>query len=732
MERGVIDGRFQSFRLRLKMTKAMIGRWHAAGLLNPDKSGVMMREHGGFGNRATDVVGKWENLRIEERGDYLALVGNPAFDDAMMRSWMTRAGVDPAAWRGIIARRTISATSVGYRVNLADMRELPTDDGVREFEAPFDFIEGSWVWKGQDTKAGMDRAHDTDNTAEITTMPMTPEEIQAMVDKAAKEGARTALAERDAATATPPATAVVTELVEPKLDDDPTWRQCVTMAGEELGPDALRAVEAARGEETIAASIASLNGAIADALKKRTSGHAKPPENQPAPVPTNHRVSGGDELAYGALVNLEKILYARGLEGTIKRGTEKQRANPKSLQSLRYQAIEVARKIDYRYASVPPLRYLVQFARARGYIDHGWYGSARDLTRTLAHEMRAPDHAVAGDMGGWYLPTADAVRSQGAVDVFESMRHGGAGLVPADLPAVYLAPVVKIFLAVHDTMMLDILGLSRNLAADDLNEVTLIRHDVALAFHEVIGEQPLPVAHRFDESVAVKTAARGTTLSVGWEAMHKDGAQTLTQVPAMLAMRWAGAKIDYWFSVLVAGLYKGANIYTGGHTANTSDLRAWFQQIRDTAALARPVPLPTDPARKLPPDVNVDVPAPGVMRPDALLIPGKLDGVFSNYFAARQSNQTGLDDTQHTEFESEIREGRRTTDYLKERKAYAIVTSGTGATITTVGLAGQGMQLTTVTDTDIRKLPDLSMRIIDTMKAEVTHPNSAYVNDVPV
>jgi hypothetical protein len=721
-ERGVIDGEYQRFRLKLRMSKAMIARWQALGLLT-DGAALMMREHGSlWGNKITDVVGRWENLRVEDRtestGPYKALVADPAFDPAMMAGWMQGEGLEPDSWRGLLARRTISRTSIGFRVELAKMRKLPIEGDMPTYEAPFDIVEASWVWMGQDLKSGMDRGAPKD-------MELTPEEVAAIARKAAIA----AISEsREQA-------APIPVLAPPKLSDDATWCQLVDLASELLGADSARATEAARAEcardgGSIADAVAHLNAACARALKERTRGTLTAPPPSEPPVPVRHTVTGGDPNAYRALQDLETILIARGMDGAIRRPPPGVECSPKSLSGLRESAIRAAEDVHYQWATVAPEKYLVAFARAKGYLEgdwHGGHGSARVITQILAQKMRAPDDAVIGPMGGRYLAGEGALRDNAGVDVMASMRHGGAGLVPADLPAVYASLVVKIFFNVHDSMMLDIMGLGANVTADDLDEITLIRHDLALGFHEVIGDQPLPQAFMFDDSVKVKTTARGVTLSTGWESMHTNGAQVLTQAPAILAMRWSAAKIRYWIRQLTAGLYKGVSIYTGARDQNTGDLRAWFQSVRDAAAVARPVPLPSD----LPATVDPDVPAEGVMRPNALLVPGTLDGVFSDYFAPRQPIQTGQSDSAHTMYEGELRPGMRVTDYLTGRTAYAIVTSGQAATMTTVGLRGQGLQFTSQVDTDIRRLPDMVWRVADTFTAQVTHPESGYRNLVP-
>jgi hypothetical protein len=728
-ERGYIGGEYQRFLLKLRMTKAMIGRWRSAGLLNADQSALMMREHGyGWGNRVADIVGKWEDLRIEARNGHTALVADPAFDPAMMDAWMKADGLEPDAWRGLLSRRTLTHTSVGFTVDSAKMRKLDEQNGLPTYEADWELYEASWVWKGQDTMAGMDRGHRTN------TM-ITPDELRAMAEQAGAAAASKIMIELRGVEK--PAVVEIEPIEQRAVFDETAsgWKFAVGTAYRDLGPQACDIVAAARATDD---PIAALCKVLEEAQQKRQTTPA-PPDDKPAPVGTKRHIKGGEQNAYLALQDLETVMFARGLRdvGNGKRD-QRERNNAGTLAHLREQAIQAARKVSPYYSTLDPKRMLWAFGRSMGMFDADWWPSSpRELVEELTRAWEPAAQARSASMGGLWLPGEGAVRSQSnSVDILASLRHGGqSGVVPANLPAVYLSIVSKIFLMVHDTQLHDYTGWGRNIAATDLNAQTLIRQDLAVSFDRVKDGQDLPEAFLWDEAVDIQTVPRGITWAMGWEAMFTDGGQQLVNTPAMLAMRWMGAKVAHWFKVLLAGQYtaKGKstiNAYTTGSpakNASTTSLRDWFNDMLIASGEARPVALP---AEGLIQGVTADVPAMGTMEPDLLLHGNRTEQLLSDYFAPRQPSQVNQtsQDQQVTDFAQVLGANRKRTPYISDNTMIALVSGGPAATMSAIGLEGQGMRVTTSLDDNQRRLPEFLMRIVDTFDAIYSHPDSAYRN----
>lgn len=730
-EYGFIGDRYTRFLLSLTMTKSMIGRWRADGLLNVDGSGIMLREHGGgWRTGIADVIGKWENLRVETRDDHKALVGDPAWDPALMGAWMARDGLEPDAWRGLVQRGMIAHTSVGFRVNREDMREIDSAGEMRSFVAPWRFVEASWVWKGQDTKAGMGREQED---------TMDPEQLEALLEAASARGAAKGAEATLAAirAAEKKETVLLPDVLEleavERLDDDPTWRALQPVARDALGAKALDIVNEARAAGDNAQCITALQTAISDALRERTSGKASPPAPVPAPVPVPHRVSGGDVQAYGALTDLVTMFVGRGMRDVP--DNEEERDKPGTLAHARQQAIDAAYKVDRNFRTFDPRRAFIDFARSMGIVDHNWYATdARQIMERIATGWTPTGQETIATMGGRWLAGQNAIETNGALDVLESVRHGAAGaLVPADLQSVFLAIITKVFLTVHDsqTHMLESWG--RSVPLSDLNAQTLIRHDLAIGFDEAVSNQDLPEAFLFDEAVDISTVPRGCTWSYGWESMFTDGGMVLAGTPALLAMRWMSCKIAHWFRRLVEGTYTSKNgtpinVYAtyADQSYTQDDLRIFFKDMLNATGTKRPV----KPPATMPKGPKLDVPMMGTMEPTALLYGNYADDTISNFFAPRQASRINnvSQDTRPTDFAARLGRNSQRTPYITGKEMYALITSGPATAMTSVGLAGQGMQVTSRADVNINQLPTNTVRIIDTFEAILTHPHGVYRN----
>lgn len=721
-------------RVSLRMTKAMLGRWRESGALDPNGHLLMAVAHNPrySPNPALSSLGRWENLRVEERDGHKALVADPAFDPASMSALMRRIGAEPEDWRGMIERGTIQRTSIWWSGSVTrdnkDKAEPPL------FTAdPWEGREGSWVALGADPKSGANRS-----THEDTTMDS--EQLEAMMTKVAAEAARKGAQEAIAALQAPapepaPAPAPTPEPAATRtLDEDPTWIQLQDTARSVLGAGALDAANAARAKGTPAEAIAALSATISAALQKRTAGGGEPPKPEPAPVPVRHRIEDGDVAAYRALSDLEAVMVARGMRD-VPKGDPEERTQSGTLAHARQAAIDAAVKVARDYETVDPRHFLVEFMRAMGIVEQAWYSySEREIMERLASDWSPSGQEHVATMGGRWYGARDAVMANGSLDVLGTMRHGAAGsLVPADAQAIFLAIVTKIFLTVHDSQSHMLNEWGRMVALSDLNAQTLVRHDLALSFDKAVSNQDLPEAQLFSEGTDIKTEARGVVWSYGWESMFTDGAQVLTGVPALLAMRWMSAKIAHWFKRLFAGQYtpKGEptiTVYTeyADQGQVETDLAAWFKSVAVNAGKKRPVKPPDVLAKGL----AFDQPLLGTMEPTLLLYGNETMDVVANHFAARQLSQVNqtTQDRQLNEFELKIRRNTVRTPYIQDDSMYALITSGPATAMTAAGLDGRGMRITSRSDVNIRQLPSNVVRIEDTFAAHLTHPHGVYRN----
>lgn len=713
-------------RVSLRMSKAMLGRWKADGILDPNGHMLMAVAHNArLDSNPALTLGRWENLRVEERDGHKALVADPAFDPASMRALMRRIGAEPDDWQGMIARGTIQRTSIWWSGTVTRSTKNQGEPPLYIAD-PWAGQEASWVALGADPKAGANRSHE-DTTMDPDINALVAAAVAEAIPAAARQIAAELHGEAVAATTPPTATTAAPR----SLDDDPSWQQLQVVAPQVLGTQALAACNAARAKGDAAAAIADLQAAIARALQERTTGGAQPPSAAPAPVPVVHRAQGGEVNAYRALTDLTTVLSARGMRD-VPKGTESDRTRPGTLAHTRAQTIEAARKIDRDFETADVRTFLVDFARSMGIVEPTWYATnPREIMETLVTRWSPSGQEHIATMGGRWYGGQGAVMRNGGLDVIGTMRHGAAGsLVPADMQAAFLAVVIKVFLAVHDSQQHMLEEWGRTVSLTDLNAQTLIRNDLALGFDAVTSNQDLPEAYMFSEGVDIKTVARGVVWSYGWESMFTDGGQILAGTPALLAMRWMGAKIAHWFKRLRAGIYTpkdGAPIpvySTYAEQGQTqADIGAWLNSVLISSGEKRPVA-----SGALPKGLKTDVPVMGTMEPTLLLYGNRANEAVTNFYAPRALSQVNgtAQDRQRSDFEDSLQRVR--TPYIEDDALFALITSGPAAAMTSVNLGGAGMSVTSLSDANIRQLPSNVVRIIDTFEAVLTHPHGAYRN----
>lgn len=725
-----------AFKLKLKMTKAMLGQWRAAGFLHPDGSLPMMRNHGsGFSPEPTDLVGTWENLRIEPRersaGSHKALVGDPAFQPAMMNAWFNQAGAEPDAWRAVFEQRVISKVSVGFRVERAKMKQIGEEDGITVFEAPFEAREGSWVWAGQDPQAGVDRSlqttgswtwqHvDTDTGAGVGRQAdhMTPEEIKAIVDQTLEAERARVEAAKPVMTVLPEPTIVpLLESTDVQRDSErepKLWTSVQALAVAELGQDATDAITRALKAD---APLATLQEEIRLHLVERQS-NPKPPLTEKPPVDTH--IEGGQHRSHVGLHDSVRILVARGMQ------------NMKS-RKVKDQYVEKGRKITEDWENADIKWMILDFARAQGILPSDYIPlSDGQFLLDLKTHWKAPDQALRGNDGSsWFAGEGCVKDRNGMIRILETMRRGGAGLVPADLPSLLQKITFLIFIEAHDSERLPFEQWSRSVVFDSTTTRKLVLWDAAIPFEKVVGGQPLPQGHLFDEEVPLEVAQRGMVFRLVFESLFADNSAQLTRFPALMGNRWGGAKSAHWVNTVIDGLFDGTTIYTGNQTDDQSEanIGAFFDNVLITSSDKRPVLLPSDLPANLAGDVHSNV-----MEPDFLLYGTRMNRAITNHFfretftgAVAPGARVNTDaDQALTEFELGLTRVR--TNVIKDKKLFLLVSGGSYPLTSHTTLSGSEMRMEQFTDTDKGKLPDFVARIVDSLLVQVTGPRSGYEN----
>lgn len=711
--------------LSLRHTKKMLSDWQESGALNLDGSLPMFMAHS---QRSEDKVGRWENLAIENRGTgdkaFKALVGSPAFAAEHSAAWAKRKMIE--RWQTPFEDGTHNRASIGFEVNGARTRQDEAIDGIDAFTAhEWHGKEASWVSLGADMKAEQGRSG-VDN--------MDPEDLKAFgadiattTATAAVEAMRVA-SEADTDTRKAPGTGPV-DLSPAVAADAAQWASLRKLAARGAsGDDLLALLDRAEASTDRCAT-------LADALAERdtTPGHGLNDGQRPL---SNARISGGAQPSFAALRDFSDVMRARALSAY----------DQTNIADTTHDAVERARKVDQRWESATPRAMLLEFGRAHGILAPGYqYIDDPTLYRNMTSRPWGTPEQLFRHEGFTFMQVSDDVVKDrnGNILVEASIQARSSGLVPGDVPALFLAAPRITFIDILDAERLPIDQLTVPFVHDNFEKHTTMRRDIGVPFLKVEGGgQRLPFAQVWGERHEREAFIRGFQFKLDFEAMMRDGGAEMMALATQLPSAWADRFSLFLVDTLLAGQFRRllsddlATVYIGDYANSNRPFRPLFQHVQDVTAKSDPVPRPTRV------DTNIDRrvhTSPNL--PDRMLVGYPLDADIADYFAGKQPS--GLrpgarnDEAALFAYEMRLRDGLIVTQAIQNRKMVLFKASGPHASVRRVIL--QGMQniwrmisASQNASMGMGQLPTMDVEYISGDDLQMNSSVSTFENTLPV
>lgn len=725
-DRPVAEGFWERRAVSLRHTKAMLKRWKRDGVLNSDGTLLMLIGHG---QRLPDTVGRWERLAVEDREGFKALVGSPAFDGAMMDGWAARNGM--TEWRAQFENGTIRRASIRYEAKAEHVRALPDKvNGLPAFEArEWDGSEASWVTLGADTMAEVGR-----NGA-----IMDPEELKKMMaDFAAqaRDAAREVVREELAASrAEQPAPSTEPEPapapVAASTFDQGTWDSMRKLASVQVSAVDLLAMERKAIEtETSERNRCQVFGELL-AERMTTDGH------KPGETPrTNARVTGGNKQSTLALRDFADIMRARSLSNY----------DQTNIADKTQAAADVASKADARWASATPRQMLLAFGRAHGILSPNYqYINDATLFRNMTAKPWGTHEQMFRHEGIAYMQVSDDVVTDrnGNIMVAESLQARSSGLVPGDVPALFLAAPRITFQDILDAERLPIEQLSVTQVHDNFEKHTSMRRDIGVPFLEVEGGgQRMPFAQVWGERYESEAIIRGFQFKLDFEAMMRDGGEQMMALATQLPSAWADRMSLFFVDTLLAGNFRrllsdpSSSVYQGDYSNGNRAFRPLFQHVQDVTAksdpVARPNNIDTNIARRVHVSPNL---------PDRMLVGYQLDGDIADYFAGKLpgGNRPGArnDESALYDYEMQMFRGQVRTQAIQDRRMVLFKSMGPHASVRRVVLPGLQNVWRVISASQnaamgMGQLPTMDVEYIDGTDLQMNSKDSTFANTLPV
>lgn len=688
-------------RLRLQARKSL-QEWTAKGRIQPDGTMPMLGDHGSGDfwspNSARDNIGRWHNLRIENRGDgddaHKALVADAHVHVDLAANWLG-ANFRPASVASVFRVGTIRDTSIGFEYN---HNTLTLEDEERSIYRTDDWepYEASFVWTGADN-TGIGRHQDDDMSKEALEKLAQGMSALAAAQREQLQAITALMTRSDDSASEPEGEASSTGRA-----DQGQWEKLAIMARGDFGEEAeLMLIELEADEERCAKLASNIR------------------EYRGAKKPHPHFLSEGvgHEHHRDALADARTVMLAR-CEHTRALAADDLAHVPRSIHTA-------------------PLPVFLEMAlRSSGAVDpgHTFRGGYDVIEAFRTLYPIPPDAYRSKEVGGRWLIQPNAARDHnGVIDIDAAIRAGTA--VPADFPSLIVGTQTIIWDGTYETLRTDFDMWSRREDMDTLDEYDIVRSDVAVPSFDFValpGEN-LPAAARWHDKLQFQTKPRGFTYSWADDLFLYMNGEFLTNMPAEFADAWAGEQSRYGVGKLINHDYAG----TGAQFDQTLSIEAFLSHVYINAHAEEAVARPSTIDTALPSRTSA-----GQLVPDKLVYGPGMQTEISNFFKGRLNEGGRLPaDTQTngalTDWMVMVGQTREESKYIPatgpgSRMIYLFKAGGRFSSFIHGALrARQGARLTIFQDVNWRRRTENAMRVEQEFEMQVHQSNTLWRSDVP-